>query len=322
MRSPNTGSTERREAGERTTDADAREGACPECGGAVVRDRERGERICEGCGLVVDADEIDRGPEWRAYDAGERAERSRVGAPTTNTMHDRGLSTEIGWRDVDASGSRLGERKRQRMRRLRRWNERFRARDAHERNLKHALGEIDRMASALGVPDPTRETASVIYRRALSADLLPGRSIEGVATSALYAATREAGIPRSVDELTAVSRVEALEITRTYRYLVRELELSIAPPDPLDYLDRFASRLDLSDDTAMQARALLEAGKRAGVHSGRHPVGLVASAIYAAATLTDVELTQSTVSEATDVSEVTIRNRYRELVEAADREAG
>jgi transcription initiation factor TFIIB len=317
MPSPNTGPTERPVERDRPNDDDARERRCPECESAVVPDPERGERVCGECGLVVDDGEIDHGPEWRAFDAAEREERSRVGAPTTSTIHDRGLSTEIGWRDADASGRRLSERKRQRMRRLRRWNERFRARNAHERNLKQALGEIDRMASALGVPDPTRETASVVYRRALERDMLPGRSIEGVATAALYAATREAGIPRSVAELTAVSRVDSLEITRTYRYLVRELGLSIAPPDPLDYLSRFASRLDLPDETEMQARELLEAGKRAGVHSGRHPVGLVASAIYAAATLTNVELTQSDVSEATDVSEVTIRNRYRELLDAA-----
>jgi len=319
MPSPNTGTTERPGESERPTDSDARERRCPECESAVVRDPERGERVCDECGLVVDEDEIDHGPEWRAFDAGEREERSRVGAPTTSTMHDRGLSTEIGWRDADASGRRLSERKRQQMRRLRRWNERFSARNAHERNLKQALGEIDRMASALGVPDPTRETASVVYRRALERDLLPGRSIEGMATAALYAATREAGIPRSVDELTAVSRVDDLEITRTYRYLVRELGLSIAPPDPLDYLGRFASQLDLPDETELRARELLEAGKRAGVHSGRHPVGLVASAIYAAATLTNVGLTQSDVSAATDVSEVTIRNRYRELLDAAER---
>ena len=319
MPSPNSGTTERPTERGRPNDGDVRERRCPECESAVVRDPERGERVCGECGLVVDDGEIDHGPEWRAFDAAEREERSRVGAPTTSTIHDRGLSTEIGWRDADASGRRLSERKRQRMRRLRRWNERFRARNAHERNLKQALGEIDRMASALGVPDPTRETASVVYRRALERDMLPGRSIEGVATAALYAATREAGIPRSVAELTAVSRVDSLEITRTYRYLVRELGLSIAPPDPLDYLGRFASRLDLPDETEMQARELLEAGKRAGVHSGRHPVGLVASAIYAAATLTNVELTQSDVSEATDVSEVTIRNRYRELLDAATR---
>jgi len=110
-------------------------------------------------------------------------------------MHDKGLSTNIDWRNKDAYGNSLGSRQREKMQRLRKWNERFRTRDSKERNLKQALGEIDRMASALGLPTNVRETASVIYRRALDEDLLPGRSIEGVSTACVYAAARQAGVP-------------------------------------------------------------------------------------------------------------------------------
>ncbi|MFB6202416.1 MAG: transcription initiation factor IIB family protein, partial [Halorhabdus sp.] len=179
---------------ERTQQKD--EGAheqCPECGGTLQSDSERGETVCTECGLVVEEDEIDPGPEWRAFDAKEKDQKSRVGAPTTNMMHDKGLSTNIGWQDKDAYGNSLSSRQREKMQRLRTWNERFRTRDSKERNLKQALGEIDRMASALGLPENVRETASVIYRRALDEDLLPGRSIEGVATASLYAAARQAG---------------------------------------------------------------------------------------------------------------------------------
>ena len=221
---------------------------CPECGARLEADTERGETVCSECGLVVEEDEIDRGPEWRAFDSAEKDEKSRVGAPTTNMMHDKGLSTNIGWQDKDAYGNSLSSRQRQKMQRLRTWNERFRTRDSKERNLKQALGEIDRMASALGLPESVRETASVIYRRALDEDLLPGRSIEGVSTASLYAAARQAGVPRSLDEVSGVSRVEKSEIARTYRYVVRELSLEVEPADPENYVPRFASDLELSDE--------------------------------------------------------------------------
>ncbi|ELY38575.1 transcription initiation factor IIB [Natronorubrum tibetense] len=286
---------------------------CPECDGNLVT---RAAQVhCEDCGLVLEEGRIDHGPEWRAFDAAEKDEKSRVGAPTTNTMHDRGLSTNIGWQNKDAYGRALSSRKRQQIQRLRTWNERFRTRDATDRNLKQALGEIDRMASALGLPENVRETASVIYRRALEEDLLPGRSIEGMATAALYAAVRQAGLPRSIDELATVSRVPYLEVARSYRYLVRELDLPMAPPDPLEYLPRYASLLEISNETERQAHSLLEDGIDAGLHSGKHPVGLAAAAIYAANRLTDAGLTQDDVSAATDISKVTIRNRYQELLE-------
>jgi transcription initiation factor TFIIB len=294
------------------------ETVCQECGGRLVTDTEHGETVCSDCGLVVEEREIDRGPEWRAFRPGERDEKSRVGAPTTNMMHDKGLSTNIGWQNKDAYGNSLSSSQRQKMQRLRTWNERFRTRDSKERNLKQALGEIDRMASALGLPETVRETASVIYRRALEDDLLPGRSIEGVATSALYAAARQAGNPRSLDEMTTVSRVDKMELTRTYRYIVRELTLEIQPADPESYVPRFISDLDLADEVERQARDLIEAARADGTLSGKSPVGIAAAAVYAAALLANQKVTQSEVSEVASISEVTIRNRYKELLEAGD----
>jgi transcription initiation factor TFIIB len=109
-----------------------------------------------------------------------------------------------------------------------------------------------------------------------------------------------------------------MELTRTYRYIVRELNLEIAPADPESYIPRFASDLDLSDEVERRARDLVEDGREAGLLSGKSPVGLAAAAVYAAALLCNEKVTQSQVSEVASISEVTIRNRYKELLEAAE----
>ena len=299
-------------------EASEQEHVCPECGGRLANDSEHGETVCTECGLVVEEDVVDRGPEWRAFNPAEKDQKSRVGAPTTNMMHDKGLSTNIGWQDKDAYGNSLNSRQRQKMQRLRTWNERFRTRDSKERNLKQALGEIDRMSRALGLPENVRETASVIYRRALADDLLPGRSIEGVATASVYAAARQAGVPRSLDEVEMVSRVDKMELTRTYRYVTRELGLEVKPADPESYIPRFASDLGLTEEAERRARDLVRSAREGGILSGKSPVGIAAAAIYAAALLTNQKVTQSEVSDVASISEVTIRNRYKELLEAAD----
>ncbi|MGB9986296.1 transcription initiation factor IIB [Salarchaeum japonicum] len=311
-------SSDRQRTEEETSDEQEHTNTCPECDGKLVNDEEHGETICSECGLVIEENGIDRGPEWRAFDSAEKDEKSRVGAPTTNMMHDKGLSTNIGWQDKDAYGNSLSSRQRQKMQRLRTWNERFRTRNSKERNLKQALGEIERMSSALGLPKEVRETASVIYRRALDEDLLPGRSIEGVATASVYAAARQMQTPRSIDEVATVSRIDEMEFKRTYRYIVRELSLEVAPADPASYVPRFASELDLSDEVERRARELLSNAQEQGVTSGKSPVGLAAAAIYAASLLVNQKVTQSEVSAVTDVSEVTIRNRYQELLEATE----
>lgn len=312
-------STQNRETRRTTSNADQAElgSHCPECTSPVVHDAATLETVCEHCGLVVDDNTIDRGPEWRAFTPDEHTEKRRVGAPTTNLMHDKGLSTGIDWRNTDATGRALDPRKRATLHRLRKWNNRYRTKSNAERNLQQALSEIKRMGAALGLPTTTQETASMIYRRALAEDLLPGRSIEGIATAAVYAAARQAHTPRSLEEMTAVSRIDRLELSRTYRYLNRELALSIHPADPIQYLPRFASDLDVTDETERCARRLLEAARKEHAASGKNPVSLAAAAIYAASQLTSEPLTQSNVSDITDISEVTIRNHYSDYLDLA-----
>jgi len=230
----------------------------------------------------------------------------------------QGLSTTIGWQDKDAYGRTLSSAQRQKMTRLRTWDERFRTRYHQERTLKQALAEIERMGSALGLATDVRETASVIYRRALEEDLLPGRSIEGVATAALYAAAGQMNRPRSLGEVAAVSRVGRTEFERTYQYVNRDLELAVEPADSLQFVDRLADDVDVGDETRYHARELLREAKGTGAFNGKSPVGLAAAAIYAAGQLTGEAPTQDAVSEASDVSTVTIRNRYTELLDVAE----
>ncbi len=309
------GGTER-ESEEREHPDDVDQLTCPECGATGVRDETNGETVCTECGVVLEDDLVDRGPEWRAFNAGERDKKSRVGAPTTGMLHDKGLSSVIDWKDQDAHGAALSSRKRQEMQRLRTWDERFRAQSAQDRNLKQALGEISRMASALNLPDNVQETASVIYRRALEEDLLPGRSIEAMATAALYGAARKANVPRSLDEFAPVSRVPRKEYARAYRYMNEELELAIKPADPASYLPRFCSELEAPAGVRNRARELLSAAERSAILSGKNPVGLAAAAIYAAGLLCDEKLTQNEIADVADVSTVTIRERYPELLDA------
>lgn len=302
------------ESTEQTESVDSRT-ECPECGGDLARDAEHGETACRECGLVVDESTIDRGPEWRAFSNDERQSRSRVGAPMSELRHDNGLSTRIDWRNRDGYGKELSTRKRKLFQRLRTWDERFVTKDAQERNLKQAFGEIDRMASALGLPKPCRETAGVIYRQAVEHELLPGRSIEGMATASLYAGARKQGTPRTLVEFETVSRVEKLRIQRAYRYLSQELDLRLEPADPLQYVPQFSSALELSDEAEQRSRELLEAAKADALHSGRSPASIAAAALYAAGRLTNEEITQEGVSDVAHVSCVTIRKRYTEILD-------
>ncbi|MFO7892584.1 MAG: transcription initiation factor IIB [Longimicrobiales bacterium] len=292
---------------------------CPKCKSKnLSRDYSRAELICKDCGLVLDEELIDHGPEWRAFDSDQREKRARTGAPMTYTIHDKGLSTIIGWKNRDSYGKSIPTRNRAQVFRLRKWQRRVRISDSTEKNLAIALSALDRMASSIGLPRTVRETAAMIYRKAALKKLVRGRSIEGVTAATLYAACRQCNVPRTLDEISNIAHISRKEIGRTYRYVSRELGLKLLPTSPEDYVSRFCSELKLSSDVQAKTLEILQKAAHQELTIGRGPTGIAAASLYIASVLCGERRTQREVAEVARVTEVTIRNRYKEIAEKLD----
>ncbi len=288
---------------------------CPECGSnEIVFDAARGDRICNVCGLVIGENYIDSGPEWRAFTSEERDKRSRVGAPSAITVHDKGLSTIIDWRDKDAYGNKLSPKKRAEIYRLRKWQIRTRVHSSIDRNLAFAMSELDRLASQLGLPRGVKEAAAVFYRKAIEKKLIRGRSIEAMIAASVYAACRTRKIPRTLDEIAKFSRINRKELGRCYRLILRELEITIPIASPIDFIPRFGAELHLSGRVQKRAITILTKAKEYGLTAGKDPTGLAAASIYVAAIQEKERRTQREIAEIAHVTEVTVRNRYKELI--------
>jgi len=285
---------------------------CPECGClSFFEDDARGEKVCAKCGLVLEDSIIDASPEWRAFDDDQRSKRTRTGAPLTFTKHDKGLTTEIGRGKGELF--RVAPAKRAQYHRLKIWQKRLV--ESKDRNLSFALSELQRLVSFLGLPKKVHEEVAKKYEQAVDRGLVRGRSMESVIASLLYAVCREMGTPRTLEEIAEASGVERREIGRTYRYIARELRIRILPAPPQDYVPRFASMLGLSDKVQAKAIQILKEAKKNEVTSGKGPTGVAAAALYIAAVLEGEKRTQREIADAIGVTEVTIRNRFKELVE-------
>jgi len=291
---------------------------CPECGSnQFIQDETRGEVRCASCGTIIKEYMVDSGQEWRAFDSDQISKRSRTGAPLTFTKHDKGLTTEI--------GKGLGElykvpgKKRAQYYRLRKWHKRLI--ESKDRNLSFALSELQRIISFLNLPKPVHERIARYYEEAVDKGLVRGRSIESVIAALVYAVSRQFGTPRTLDEIAEASGLEKREIGRTYRYVARELSVRILPADPKEYVPRFCSILNLSDKVQANAIKILKKAKKMDITSGKGPTGVAAAAIYIACVLTGEKRTQREVASIVNVTEVTIRNRYKELVEKLGLEA-
>jgi len=283
---------------------------CPECDGRVTTNTA--ETICEDCGLVIDEQRIDLGPEWRSF---ETDHRKRTGAPLTVARHDRGLSTKIGQDSTDANGNTLSGRKRRQLERLRREQKRGKWQSKAERNLSHGLSEVRRLTSALGLAESIRDQACQLFRSAQSADLLRGRSIEGMAAASVHGACRCNGLARTIDDVIAVAQVDRQRVRNCYRTLNAELGLPATPMTPSMFVPRLASELGVPDPVRRRAEAFAEAAADTPITTGASPSGFAGACIYKAAAECDYELTQAAVTDAADVSPVTLRTHRDALAE-------
>jgi transcription initiation factor TFIIB len=286
---------------------------CPQ--DKIVFDYERGEYICEETGEVIEDKVIDQGPEWRAFTAEEKEKRSRVGGPLNQTIHDRGLSTMIDWRDKDAMGRSLEPKRRLEVLRWRKWQIRARIQSSVDRNLAQAMNELERIGNLLSLPKAVKDEAATLYRKAVERGLVRGRSIESVVAASIYVACRRLKIARSLDEIAQHTKANRKEVARCYRLLLKELSLSVPVSNARDYITRIGALLNLSGASMKYAAEILEKAKDMGLTAGKDPAGLAAAAIYIAALLHDERKTQKEIAQVAGVTEVTVRNRYKELVQ-------
>lgn len=289
---------------------------CPECGNSdLVMDESRAEVTCKVCGLVCNQRIIDSGPEWRAFNIEEANKKVRVGAPTTLTLHDKGLSTMISWNNKDAYGKNLSPKMKAEVYRLRKWNIRTRTNKSLARNLAHAMNELDRFCSQLNLSKGIKESAAHIYRKMTNKNLIRGRSIEAMLIASIYLSCRLNGIPKTLDDFIEFASVDKKKIARCYRLIITELKLNIQVSSPVSFIPRFCADLKLSGKTQNLAASILKLAHKHRITAGKAPTGLAGAALYVAAMKEGEHRTQKEISVAAGVTEATIRNRYKELVD-------
>ncbi|MHA1673610.1 MAG: transcription initiation factor IIB [Promethearchaeota archaeon] len=288
---------------------------CPECTSlSLILDPQRGDIICSECGAVVDSHMMDPKPEWRSFSAQDYARRSRVGAPLSLTFHDKGLSTVIDCRDFDGMGKKLSPSSRNQAYKLRKWQTRMSIHSSKDRNLAFAMTELTRVSSQMNLTRFIQETAAKIYRKSVQMDLIKGRSIESMVIAALYTACRILNLPKTLDEFLNYTQVEKRYLSKSYRVIVQSLKLRIPTVIPTKFVPRFAQDLQISPESQYQAIKILKIAQKLGITSGKDPSSLAAASLYVATLLLGENKTQKEIAQVAHVTEVTVRNRYKELI--------
>ena len=286
---------------------------CDVCGGVLIDDDIRGETACRECGVIADQRKIDPGPEWRYFDSSD-SEKIRVGGPRSWALFDTGLSTDFYPYGMDGRGAPLTAKNRANFLRWRKWHNRNKISDSNKRNLSRAFNELDKMCSQLKVPKSFKEEAAVMYRQLRKDDLTNGRSINGLITACLYAVCRIHKLPLTQDEVIRCAPVKDKKELRMCFKRVAELPVDIPTTVADDYIAKYSSELDIEPKVATAARKLLDVVNKTEISIGRNPVGVAAASLYIISKINGVPRSQRDFSNACQVTEVTIRQRTKEIV--------
>jgi transcription initiation factor TFIIB len=280
----------------------------------TITDPNSGEVICGNCGMVI-SDKIEDTvhPERRTYAFEDADRNARTGAPSSLARHDMGLSTIIGRENKDASGQKIDTAMRSKIERLRTWDFRTRMRTSGDRNFMKAFGQLERLKEKLGLSDTIVEKAAYTYRKVQERGLIKGRTIDSMLSAAVYSACREMETPRTIKDIAAKSNVKCKDVARSYRLLVLELGVRIPVVNPMKCIARVANKLSISEKTKHQALNIMEEVVNKKITAGKEPMGLAATVLYASSIKNDEKIPQKEIAAASGVTEVTIRNRFKDL---------
>jgi transcription initiation factor TFIIB len=286
---------------------------CPHCYGSnFITDGNSGEVVCNQCGLVIVETVLNQNPEWTAFTLEDKQSKSRIGSPISYSRFDKGLHTTIqGYKD--ASGNPLSAKAKRRTWRLRKWHRRSTMHENRERNLMQAMNELQILAEKLHVSSAIKEFAAVIYRKALEEKLTRGRSINAIVAAAIYVACRYTKTPKTLKDIVKVSSRNRAEVSRNYRLLVQTLKIEMPSQDPVSYVSRLAEKIHISGKIQGAAIKILRRAKRKRITIGKDPAGVAAAALYIACQLENKGVTQKDIAQVAGVTEVTVRNRKKEL---------
>ena len=294
---------------------------CPECRSSLVDDVQNGEIICSGCGVVVDDQIADCGPETISSNLEDKMKLARATGQTTYSQHDLGITTEISISSKDFSGKTINHEVKNQMNHLRKWQQRVRVSTPKERRLANVLAKMGETCESLNLSKNVLETTSMIYRNLDGHIEVKGKSVACITAATIYMACKQCNVVRSLEEIIQ-GIVPAKDVksktklaARYYRTMVMEMGAIKAPVLTMDkYISKIANMTQTEVRVERLALEIAEKTKDSSISDGKSPNGIAAAYLYVSSVLLGQNVLQRDVSSIAGVTEVTIRNRCKEIL--------
>ena len=263
----------------------------------------------------------DYGPETKSSNLEDKIKLARATGQTTYSQHDLGIATEISISAKDFSGKTINLKSQIKCTILRKWQQRVRVSSPRERRLANVLAKMGETCLDLGLSKNVLETASMIYRNLDGHVDVKGKSVVSITAATIYMACKQCDVVRSLEEICRGIcppkdvKSKTKLAARYYRTMVMEMGQLTAPVVTMDkYISKIANMTQTEVRVERLALEIAEKTKDSNIADGKAPNGIAAAYLYVASVLLGQNVLQRDVSSIAGVTEVTIRNRCKEIL--------
>jgi len=279
----------------------------------MITDPYTGEIACGNCGSVF-SERIMNSGAVVGQSSEDYQNNSSVGQKISLKMIDMGLSTIIESKDRDSTGKLLSAENRRMFYRLRMWDRNSRSSNS-VKSFQKAFTLLDGISSKLALPESVVEHTAYLFRKIAAKKILTGRSTSGMLCATTYIACRITNTPRTLQDVAKAGNIKKKNLQRTYRFLAKELEINPESYDPIEFVTRIATAVNISEKTERLAFKILSIAVKKDISTSKNPMAMAAAAINLAVAIKDEKVSQVKISEASGISTVTIRDRTKEIKE-------
>ena len=252
---------------------------CPECENDKIISEGDGIMSCGNCSLIFDS-----GPQWMKYKPSNdinQVNNTKTVANNTNTVME--------------------------------WQKSVRTNISIGKNILLASEEVSRISELLKLNDKIIESSLEIFSSSSKKGIVRGRSTQKVAAASVFTACRLANLPVTLDEIANKCSLNRNELSKLHRLIKRKLKLRINISGSITFLPKFIQILALPKNVENEAREIINFVEESKYRQGISPIALLGASIYLACKRTKVRRSQLEIAKTLGTSEVTLRNRAKEI---------
>lgn len=272
---------------------------CSRCNGRLIICED--ETVCTKCATVTNQSASDITID---YDRTADGLGGRVGPATNGKI----IDTEINSSGKDYSGRPIRGNSKVLHKKIRIIDKRQKI----DRTQITGAYEIDRICDKLSLTSLVRDDANNIFLECKKRKLLRGRRTKDFAASCVYVSYRIAGYPKNFNEFKEITNT-SVSLLRSYSSLIKqELQIITKVMSAEQYLAMIISEITPTPSLRVQ-KMTIDILQKYPEKQGKDPKILAAGALYYACILNDEGISQRVIAISAKISEISVRNRYRDM---------